>query len=459
MSERVLRPKDKRKVSSLLTDSVLFGNDQEHATPKKVKKGGTIKKTGKRKEKEPETTHHHHDHYLSKAADSSGDEGALIIDDPDAYYHDDYDSEEERRKRQKEREAIQSKMEEGLKKKAKKKRNAHISKGYYEVPMDEHGQPIMPIVLGVTTIYSLGKIVYDRPKFHAKNYIWPVGFRSSREYCSMTNFESRCKYFSEIIDGGTEPRFVVTCYEDTENPISIEASTPSGAWAQVGQRINGLKFKANGKEVLTQLSGPEMFGFSFPTIAKLIQEMPGATECSLYQMQEFIPKNALLPTAGSKKGRRGKRNKEDDVEDENDDAEDDADDYEQEYTAKHANLTPSGGKKGKKKKKAKEEEVEEEEEEVEEDMDDYDNGTESDELSEDEPYHNNNNNNNNHGYQSPSSNGHGNHHVNGESLKTITKEAEDQRSISNKNNNNNNHTNNKWDQDGQETEQQNWTTE
>lgn len=31
-----------------------------------------------------------------------------------------------------------------------------------------------------------------------------------------------------------------------------------------------------------------MFGFSHPTIAKLIQEMPGADKCRKYQPQTFV---------------------------------------------------------------------------------------------------------------------------------------------------------------------------
>lgn len=41
--------------------------------------------------------------------------------------------------------------------------------------------------------------------------------------------------------------------------------------------------------MFTQLSGPEMFGFSHPTIAKLIQELPNAAMCDKYIFQEYLP--------------------------------------------------------------------------------------------------------------------------------------------------------------------------
>lgn len=97
----------------------------------------------------------------------------------------------------------------------------------------------MPIVIGGLTVLSMGKIVSDRKKFHSKRYIWPVGFKSVRTYASLkgttftrkrssslsalidrlSDFNRKCEYVNEIIDGGTEPKFVVTCMDDPEHPL------------------------------------------------------------------------------------------------------------------------------------------------------------------------------------------------------------------------------------------------
>ncbi len=95
----------------------------------------------------------------------------------------------------------------------------------------------------------------------------------------MTELNKRCLYTSEIVANNDEPSFIVTCWEDERNPIIITKPTASGAWAEVGKRFFELKKDVTGKETATQLSGPEMFGFAHPTIAKLIQEMPGAEKC------------------------------------------------------------------------------------------------------------------------------------------------------------------------------------
>jgi hypothetical protein len=73
------------------------------------------------------------------------------------------------------------------------------------------------------------------------------------------------------VENGDEPSFIVTCTEGKDAPIVIARPTASGAWAEVGKRFFELKKERTGKDTFTQLSGPEMFGFAHPTIAKIIQ--------------------------------------------------------------------------------------------------------------------------------------------------------------------------------------------
>ena len=40
----------------------------------------------------------------------------------------------------------------------------------------------MPLRLGSLTIIDLGRIEFTKPRFHDTNYIWPVGFTSTRVY-------------------------------------------------------------------------------------------------------------------------------------------------------------------------------------------------------------------------------------------------------------------------------------
>lgn len=70
-------------------------------------------------------------------------------------------------------------------------------KTYYQLPLDSNGEPKLPILIGSMVIHSLGKID-PSDAFHAKRYIWPLGFRSTRPYGSMLDFSKRTEYTSEI---------------------------------------------------------------------------------------------------------------------------------------------------------------------------------------------------------------------------------------------------------------------
>jgi len=61
---------------------------------------------------------------------------------------------------------------------------------------------------------------------HDEDYVYPVGFHTSRKHASATNPSSKCLYHSEITTGpqGT-PVFKVTCADMSEHPY--EDSTPN----------------------------------------------------------------------------------------------------------------------------------------------------------------------------------------------------------------------------------------
>jgi len=174
-------------------------------------------------------------------------------------------------------------------------------KKYTPAPRDENGNLSFPIQLGVLTVYNLGKVVWDKADFHSAKYIWPVGYKSERLCPSTLDPEQRVGYISEIIDVDNKPMFKVTPTDCPDN--AVIASTPTSAWTDILTRINNLKTPQMGKRQVVSVSGPEYFGFSNSTIAKEIQELPGADKCSKYQRLTFVDKaeyNALITSLNSK---------------------------------------------------------------------------------------------------------------------------------------------------------------
>lgn len=104
---------------------------------------------------------------------------------------------------------------------------------------------------------------------------------------TISSPDGRAQYVNEILDGGDEPLFQVTAMEEGREPVVITAATSSGAWAEVGKRVNDCRERVSGKRMFTQISGPEMFGYAHPTIIRLLQELPGAEKLDKYERQAF----------------------------------------------------------------------------------------------------------------------------------------------------------------------------
>lgn len=175
------------------------------------------------------------------------------------------------------------------------------------IERDEHGQPKLPQQIGVLTVQSLGKIVSDRDTFHNERYIFPVGYTVSRyekKECGMVFRATLCKVFliarvhcrtypsmvdpnantvvtSTILDGGDGPLFRVTAADAPDDPIIANSAT--GAWTVVVRRSNEIR----NREHSNSASGPDYYGFKHPTIAKLIQDLPGTENLRHYVAQNF----------------------------------------------------------------------------------------------------------------------------------------------------------------------------
>jgi len=158
-----------------------------------------------------------------------------------------------------------------------------------DVPRDDEGKPILPYQIKGITILNLGSIVWDRPAFSSRNYIWPVGFKSQRRLPSVKRSGEYVIYTSEIIDGGNAPIFQVTPADDSN--LVMKHTTSSGVWCEMLKLIK--------KKPTVSVSGPEMFGFSDNTIKMLIQELPNARKCKSYGWKEY---DGSTPAASSNPG-------------------------------------------------------------------------------------------------------------------------------------------------------------
>lgn len=149
------------------------------------------------------------------------------------------------------------------------------------IDRDEEGNYVLPVTVGILTVLDLGTVVYDRHSFHNDRYIWPVGFKVTRYYNSTVDASSQTCYTATITDGGDGPRFVIEAEDRQNDPIV--GNTATGAWTTVVKLANEIRNRSHSNSA----SGPDYFGFSHPTIAKMIQDLPNAKRCRNYRWQQF----------------------------------------------------------------------------------------------------------------------------------------------------------------------------
>ena len=86
---------------------------------------------------------------------------------------------------------------------------------------------------------------------------------------------------STILDGGDGPLFHVAAHDMPNQPIIANSAT--GAWTVVVRRSNEIRHREHSNSA----SGPDYYGFKHPTIAKLIQDLPGSEKLKYYIPQQF----------------------------------------------------------------------------------------------------------------------------------------------------------------------------
>lgn len=102
-----------------------------------------------------------------------------------------------------------------------------------------------------------------------------------RTYPSMVDPTSNTTITSTIVDGGDGPRFHIIAADMPDEPIVANSAT--GAWTVVVRRSNEIRHREHSNSA----SGPDYYGFKHPTIAKMIQDLPGTDLLQNYVWQNF----------------------------------------------------------------------------------------------------------------------------------------------------------------------------
>ncbi|XP_027353550.1 histone-lysine N-methyltransferase ATX2-like [Abrus precatorius] len=133
-----------------------------------------------------------------------------------------------------------------------------------------------PYEVGDMQILNLGKIVEDSASFGDGRFIWPEGYTAVRKFTSVSDPKVSVPYKMEVLrdpESKLRPLFRVT----VDGSEQFNGYTPSACWNQVYKRIKKVEKDASEGTVAESgvekgyESGSDMFGFSNPEVAKLIQ--------------------------------------------------------------------------------------------------------------------------------------------------------------------------------------------
>ncbi|KAG0185985.1 hypothetical protein DFQ28_008465 [Apophysomyces sp. BC1034] len=157
-----------------------------------------------------------------------------------------------------------------------------VVRTFYEVDKDDRGNYILPVEIDSWTVVDLGTVIYDRPAYHNQRYIYPANYTVRKWYRSMVDPKSDTQYTCRILENGKEPKFEVTA---DDCPMTYSGPTPTTVWTIIVRRAFAIRNQEYGHNPV----GPDFFGLRKNTIAKMIQDLPNASQCSQYVWQSFEP--------------------------------------------------------------------------------------------------------------------------------------------------------------------------
>ncbi|ESO94290.1 hypothetical protein LOTGIDRAFT_215812 [Lottia gigantea] len=141
----------------------------------------------------------------------------------------------------------------------------------------EEGNHILRI--GSLTLHCIGQLLphqIQTNNFNTREYIYPVGFRTSRFYWSTRELYKRCRYTCFIQDNDGKPEFAIKATETGYKDLVFKDSNPKDAWMQVFTPIEKIKRENDLVKLYPSfVTGEEMFGLTETNIVKVLESLPG----------------------------------------------------------------------------------------------------------------------------------------------------------------------------------------
>ncbi|XP_025084476.1 histone-lysine N-methyltransferase 2C-like isoform X2 [Pomacea canaliculata] len=133
--------------------------------------------------------------------------------------------------------------------------------------------------IGSLILHSIGQLLPHQIQtnhFNTEDYIFPVGFRTSRFYWSHRVLYHRCRYICSISEMEGWPEFSIRVIEDGFEDVVYKDKSPKEVWLHVCQPLEDMRNKADMVKMFpTDMGMEELFGLREPAIIKVLESLPG----------------------------------------------------------------------------------------------------------------------------------------------------------------------------------------
>jgi len=142
---------------------------------------------------------------------------------------------------------------------------------------NEKEQRVFTIRIGSLTFHELGQLLpHQLQKFHSKDAIYPVGFRTTRFFWSREKIGQRCSYLCSVEERNGNPHFVVSVNDNDRVLEEITGSTPKEVWSCIFEPVRKLREEAKLVKIFPEfVTGEDLYGLSDPSIQRIIESLPG----------------------------------------------------------------------------------------------------------------------------------------------------------------------------------------
>ncbi|OAF69138.1 putative histone-lysine N-methyltransferase set-23 [Intoshia linei] len=142
--------------------------------------------------------------------------------------------------------------------------------------------------IGSVVYHKIGVLSYEQilsQKFNNDEYIYPVGFNTSRYFWSFRRPFKKAKYINLIDIVDDEPVFHVSVHEPQLEIINFKSKTPD-IWFKIFEYINESRKNSKLLKInCKHLSGHTMFGLTNSAVYRVIESLPGVDNLNNYKFR------------------------------------------------------------------------------------------------------------------------------------------------------------------------------